>query len=112
VRGAGRTVDLEALLAEPDTRLYVTERGYAIAGDDRVLVLAAEQEDEASALLWRVLADGPAGGESEVEWISGDQQWAVRIVLAAGLGPAAGEPYFTRGRLGPLRPWLPHAALL
>jgi GNAT superfamily N-acetyltransferase len=112
VRGGGRTLDLESLLAEPDSRLYVTERGYAVAGEDRLLLLAAEQEEDASALLWRVLADVPVGGECWVEWISGDQQWAVGIVLAAGLSPAAGEPYFTRGRLGPLRPWLPHAALL
>jgi GNAT superfamily N-acetyltransferase len=112
VRGGGRTVDLEGLLAEPDARLYVSDRGYAMAGAERVLVLAAENEDEAAALLWRALADAPRDVDFWVRWISGAQQWAVRVVLAARLTPLPGDPYFTRGRLGPLWPWLPHSGLL
>jgi ribosomal protein S18 acetylase RimI-like enzyme len=112
VRGAGRVADLELLLEDPDARLYVVPGGYAMAEPERVLVLAADHEADAERLLWRALADAPADGETSVQWISRAQQWAVRTVLAAGLTPATGEPYFTRGRLGPLRPWLPNSALL
>jgi hypothetical protein len=40
------------------------------------------------------------------------QEWAVRIGLAAGLALSLEGPVFTRGTLGPLRPWLPSGTLL
>ena len=38
--------------------------------------------------------------------------WAIQTGLAAGLLLSPDGPLFTRGTLGPLRPWIPSGALL
>ena len=47
-----------------------------------------------------------------VDLMTSGQDWAVRTCLDARLALSADGPLFTRGELGPLRPWLPSGALL
>src|SRR5207248_11189418 len=77
-------------------------RGYAYVrrGDARIATVAATDDDTAAELLWRCLAiehDGQRG----VEHINGEQQWAVRVALAARLRLEPAGPVCWRGRRPP-----------
>jgi GNAT superfamily N-acetyltransferase len=109
VRGGGRRLDLELLL-DVDARLWLSDGGYALSFPDRLLMLAAGDEAEAEALLWTCLGD--AADRYNACWISADQQWAVRVGLAAGIPLRPTGPYLVGGELGPLAPWIPHGAFL
>lgn len=111
VRGGARIRDLEALLADGDA-FYRTDDGFAFGFRGHVQTLAARTEAEAAALLWRVWADAGDEREASCLWIDGRQAWAVSTALQARLKLEPDGPYFTGGRLGPLTPWIPHAALL
>lgn len=111
VRGGARGGDLLRLL-DLGARLHVADGGYAIGKDGHCIVLAADKEETATSLLWSVLAEAPEDGEGAVDWISAGQDWAFRVCFAARLELAPYGPYFTRGRLGPLRPWLPSGPFL
>ncbi|ADB54256.1 GNAT family N-acetyltransferase [Conexibacter woesei] len=115
VRGGTRAAHIVQLLDVPDTRLYLAgrageERGYAIGREGRVIAVAATDEAAAQALLWRLLAD--ARGTAMAERITGGQDWAIEVLLRAGLAVGPDGPVFTRGRLGTLRPFLPSGAYL
>lgn len=113
IRGGARPAHLATLLTVPDTHLFlVGERGYAVGRHGRLITLAATDEATAQALLWRVLAETPAGVEAVVERIGDGQQWAVDVVVRAGLRLRLDGPLFTRGELGPLRPFLPSGGYL
>jgi GNAT superfamily N-acetyltransferase len=109
VRGGARTGALESL-AEMGFRLHLTPGGYAFGAPDGLRLLAARDEAEATQLLWSVLA--ATTERASVSWLDGRQEWAFRVVLAAGLSLSPDGPYLTRGELGPLWPWIPHGALL
>lgn len=113
IRGGARPAHLATLLTVPDTHLFLAgERGYAVGREGRLITLAALDEEAARALLWRVLAETPADGGAVVERIGDGQQWAVDVVLRAGLRFRLDGPVFTRGRVGPLRPFLPSGGYL
>ncbi|MCW2951529.1 MAG: GCN5-related N-acetyltransferase [Conexibacter sp.] len=112
VRGGARTRHIAQLVATGD-RLYLARggRGYAVGTPQgRVATLAAVDEEAARALLWRVLADVPADGNATVHGLTATQAWAFDVALCAGLALAPGGPLFTRGRVGPLTPFLPSGA--
>jgi len=115
VRGAPHGPDLEFLLGA-GARMFVCEvgeeRGYALTHKGRPLILAAEGERTATTLLWRVLANAEPQREVEISWITAEQQWAVRVALAAGLVLEPGGPVCIRGTVGPLAPYLPSGAFL
>jgi GNAT superfamily N-acetyltransferase len=111
IRGGGRAEDLVWSLGRGD-RIYRTDDGYAMGREGSARMLVARDEDDARALLWRIFADTPPGRQARVGWVSAEQQWAFDVALAARLKPENTGPYFTGGRLGPLRPFLPHGALL
>jgi GNAT superfamily N-acetyltransferase len=113
VRGAPRGPDHE-LLART-FRMFVVDdvdgRGYAYArSDGRVVAVAASDDETATALLWECLAQD-ADGERTVDHINAAQQWAVKVVVAAGLRLAPAGPVFWRGRTPP-RSYLPDGAYL
>lgn len=114
VRGGARPAHLAQLLTVEGVRLYVArgDRGYAIRRGGRVLGVAAHDEPTAQALLWRALADVPAATPALVEYVTSGQDWAIDVALRAGLLPRPDGPVFVRGRLGPLRPFLPTGAYL
>lgn len=100
----------------PGTRLYVPDagprNGYAIGRDDGVVVVSALEPETAQALLWRVLADASPGGPAYVMWMTAEQDWAVRVCLAARLALKPAGPICTRGELGSLWPYLPNGSYL
>ena len=95
IRGAAHGPDLEHMLAT-GSRLLIAEgpsgRGYAAERDGSTAVLAATEPRVARDLLWACLERAPAGGEAEVHWISGRQNWAVPVVLGAGLRSPPSAP--------------------
>src|SRR5262249_31196895 len=112
VRGAARTVDLEVILT-PDSRLLVIDgRGYAIARGSTVYLLAATDEDAARDLLRAATAPAPAAESIKVEGLTSAQNWAVEVVLEAGLEISMHGAQFLRGDVGPFRPYLPSGAYL
>ena len=114
VRGAPRGPDHQ-MLASFGPMLVVdsgASRGYAHLRGGRVLTLVATDEATASALLWRSLAHACDRGEpAQVQHIVGNQQWAVRAVVQAGLSLSTAGPAFWRG-CAPPAAYLPSGAYL
>jgi GNAT superfamily N-acetyltransferase len=114
LRGAAHGPDLEFML-QTGCRLLVAEgpagRGYAVVWEGSPGIVAATAPEVATELLWASLADGPGNGV-EVRWITGSQNWAVPVVLRAGLALSPAGPICVRGELGPLTPYLPSGPFL
>jgi GNAT superfamily N-acetyltransferase len=114
VRGAAHGPDLRFML-RTGLRLLVAEgpagMGYAVAWDGSPALLAATAPETAADLLWSCLAQSD-GSHVEVHWITGSQDWAVRVVLEAGLTLSPAGPICVRGELGPLTPYLPSGLFL
>jgi GNAT superfamily N-acetyltransferase len=114
-RGASHGPDFGALL-DDGARLLVFERGtrqgYAVVrqSDHRPVVVAATDPDAAIQLLTAALADVPDGGESEVGWLTGAQQWAIGVCLRAGMELHPVGPVMVRGHPGPMAPYVPNGA--
>lgn len=113
LRGAAHGPDLEHMLKTGD-HLLVSEdpagRGYAIEHQGSPAIVAATQPEIAAELLWACLSR--AKGEVEVRWITSAQNWAIPVVLEAGLALSPAGPICTRGNLGPLAPYLPSGPFL
>jgi hypothetical protein len=114
VRGAAyAAADLHLQLTRPNTGLLVIPgEGVAMHTEGSPSFLAAATEEAAIDLLWSCLAAAPRGGTVNVDFISAGQDWALRAALSARLALSPDGPFYTRGELGPLRPWLPSGALL
>jgi GNAT superfamily N-acetyltransferase len=107
VRGAAHGADLDALAEARCERLVFPERGYAVHRGGELMVLAAADDEAAAALLRTVLARTPAGSKAAIEAITAAQQWAVGVVVEAGLELHSGGAIFLRGDTGAFRPYLP-----
>jgi GNAT superfamily N-acetyltransferase len=111
VRGArhGRS-DLDFLLSE-GAELLVRDDGdgYAFVLDKPAL-LAATNAAAASDLLRAALACAPDGASVEVGWMTAAQQWALRVVLDAGLELAPVGPICLRSFERPPAAYLPFGA--
>ncbi|HEX4174376.1 MAG TPA: GNAT family N-acetyltransferase [Acidimicrobiales bacterium] len=108
VRGSGRSVDIVSMLAQPGHRLLLhAEDGYAVARDDRIVVLGARDESSATLVLKAMLAEAPAGETIEINWLTSAQQWAVRVVVDAGIELQPYGPVMVRGMDGPPAPYIP-----
>ncbi len=113
VRGASHARDLPMLLARPDTVLLVIEgEGFACARHGSPLLLAARSEAAAEELLWGAITSGPRGGTVVVDFVTAQNQWAIRVGLEAGLAISPDGPVLARGQAGPLAPYLPSGAFL
>ena len=114
VRGAPHGPDLEFMLGT-GPRLLVADgpagTGYAVVWEGSPALLAATTPEVATDLLWSCLAES-GGSNVEVPWISGQQGWAVPVVLQAGLSLSPAGPICVRGELGPLTPYLPSGPFL
>ena len=114
VRGAPRGPDHEVLASVGP--MFVVDaganRGYAYLRGGRVMAVAATDDATASALLWRCLAHvSDLDTEAEVDHLAGNQQWAVRVAVEAGLSMSPAGPVFWRGRTPPAA-YLPTGAYL
>jgi len=114
IRGAPHGPDLELLLRN-GSRLLVADgpegSGYAVLLEGSPALLAATSPGTATDLLWSCLAESD-GNEVEVHWITAAQNWALPVVLGAGLSLSPAGPLCVRGELGPLTPYLPSGPYL
>ena len=114
VRGAAHGGDITTMLDTGASLLVLPERGYAVLSGGRVRMCAAYDEQSARTVLLGALARiAAAGEEAEVEWLSGRQQWAIRVCVETGLSLDADEGcVFLGGDVGPFAPYLPSGAYL
>ncbi|MDQ3631012.1 MAG: GNAT family N-acetyltransferase [Actinomycetota bacterium] len=114
VRGASHGPDLPTLLALPGSTLLVVEdEGFACARHGSVRLLAARDEVAAEDLLWGAITSGGLrGGTVSYDFVTAENQWAIRAGLQAGLSLSPGGPVFVRGSVGPMAPYLPSGAYL
>lgn len=111
-RGAGRGDDHDLLTARSAAALVLETRaasGYVYVDDRRVLALAATSRGAASTLLWAAMLT--VDGAVEVPHVTGANQWALRVGLAAGLTVRT-EGYLALRGMRPPAPYLHDGALL
>jgi ribosomal protein S18 acetylase RimI-like enzyme len=108
VRGAPHTRELAFTLERGFHLLRHSDRGFAVASESRgVWMLVARDEDAARALLWSALALVETTERSVARWVTGSQDWAIEILLKAGLWLRPAGALGVRGNPGPLRPFIP-----
>lgn len=112
VRGAGHERDLPVFLELGMELLLHPGRGFAVRDAGTVKLLAARDPQAASELLWACLIDAPPGATVSVDFLTAEQDWAVTVVLEAGLPLSAYGPVFVGGDPGPLTPYLPSGSYL
>jgi GNAT superfamily N-acetyltransferase len=108
VRGSARSVDIVSMLSQPGNRLLLhADQGYAVARDERIVTLGARNEESATLVLRAMLAEAPAGETIEINWLTSAQQWAIRVVVEAGIELQPYGPVMVRGMDGPPKPYIP-----
>jgi GNAT superfamily N-acetyltransferase len=109
VRGAPHTTELEFALANGAQLLRHGDRGFVVVRREfGIWLLVARDEEAAAALLWRGLELVPATPERPmVRWLTGAQQWAIEVLVRAGLRLSAHGALGVRGNPGPLAPFIP-----
>lgn len=108
VRGAAHTTDLRFALARGARLLRLADRGFAVLAPTRgVWLLVARDDEAATTLLWSALGLVEAGEESRVRWITARQQWAIGVVVKAGMRLSARGALCVRGNPGTLTPFVP-----
>lgn len=110
VRGAAREADVAHLLEDGAEMLVFDERGYALVRGSQPVMLSALDGPAARALLAATLAGGPSGQDVEVGWLSSGQQWAIDIVVGAGLELRPAGAIMVRGRSEPPTPCIANGA--
>jgi len=114
LRRAAHGPDLEFMLRS-GCPLFVVERragrGYVVVWNGSPAIVAATTPEIAADLLWFCLAQS-LDERVEVRWITGAQNWAIPVVLEAGLSLSPAGPICVRGDLGPLTPYLPSGPFL
>ena len=81
-------------------------RGFVLLRKTHVTMLGATDEATATALLWRALAR--CGEEkASLYCLTAEQDWAVKVCLAARLKVVGGGPLFVSGMDHPPGPWIP-----
>jgi ribosomal protein S18 acetylase RimI-like enzyme len=108
IRGAPHTAELVFQLGRGFRMLRFGDRGFALAQEGHGVWMVVARDDEAAqALLWSGLE---LAGEAErplVRWITGGQDWAIDVLLRAGLRLVPAGALAVRGCPGPLRPFIP-----
>ena len=112
VRGATHAPDIPNAISRGDELLVLGDRGFALHREGVARLLAARDDEAATALLWAIFAAAPAGATAGVDFMTAGQGWAVRTCLEAGLALSPDGPVFVRGDVGPLRPYIPSGAYL
>lgn len=108
VRGAPYTPELELALAQGAQMLRLGDRGFAVTLPGQgVWLLVAEDRESAKALLWSALAIVGTPQRPTVRWITAEQDWAIDVVLRAGLRLSAYGALAVRGHPGTLWPFIP-----
>jgi predicted N-acetyltransferase YhbS len=112
VRGASHHRDIPVFLAGGMELLLWPERGFAVHDGGTVKLLAARDEEAAAQLLWAALAAAPRGATVGVDFLTAGQDWAIAVLLEAGLALSPDGPVFVGGDPGPMTPYIPSGAYL
>jgi GNAT superfamily N-acetyltransferase len=110
--GAYAPEDFAVYVKSGWSALRYADDGIALTAKGSPSVVVARTVQAAADLLWSSLAAGPPGATVHVDFIMDGQDWAIRTILDAGLLLSPDGPMFTRGDLGPLRPWIPAGTFL
>jgi GNAT superfamily N-acetyltransferase len=113
VRGAAHGADIAAMLQMNSTLYVAPGRGYAVARGDGILRLLAAYDDDGARDLLRTVLARAGGRETNVDFLTARQRWAVDVCLEAGmeLTTDAGA-VFLDGDVGTFEPYLPNGAFL
>jgi ribosomal protein S18 acetylase RimI-like enzyme len=112
VRGASHTLDLGVELLRGASIFWLEDRGFVVTTPGRgVRMVAARDDDAARALLWYGLHQLRGEPMIDVSFVTGQQQWALEVLLAARLSLRAYGAIATRGRVGPMHPYIPFPPL-
>jgi hypothetical protein len=95
------------LMDEGNRLLLLEDQAYAVARDDRIVTLGAHDEPAAALVLRTMLAEAPPGETVEINWLTAAQQWAIDVVIAAGVELQPYGPVMVRGMPGPPHPYIP-----
>jgi len=107
IRGAPHTLELEYALRMGMRVLRIGDRGFAVVSPGHgVWLLVARDDGAAEQLLWAALTI-VATEHPTVRWITAEQQWAIEIVVRAGLRLVPFGALCVRGAPGPMRAFLP-----
>jgi GNAT superfamily N-acetyltransferase len=109
VRGAARSGDIADWVSS-GVRFFVSDAGYALSEPGRLITLAALDPAAAADLLRAVLA--AAEGETQVNFMTAEQGWAIPVLLDAGLILRPDGPVCVRGPAGALAPYIPSGVYL
>ena len=82
-----------------------TDRAFALSRDGHVGTLAAASDEAAARVLWATIAEVP--GEVTFGYLTGNQQWAIDVALAARLPLKLTDTLCTRGAISPPDSYLP-----
>jgi ribosomal protein S18 acetylase RimI-like enzyme len=108
VRGSARPVDMAMMLAEDGARLLLHEdQAYAVAKHGLLVTMGGRTEASATLVLRALLAEVPAGETVAVNWLTSAQQWAISVLVEAGVELIPHGPVMVRGRPGPPHPYIP-----
>jgi predicted N-acetyltransferase YhbS len=108
VRGAPHTSELRYALGREGRLLFIPERGFVVVLPNWcVWLLVARDEGVAQALLRAALAEVGDSDRSLVRWLTADQQWAIQVLVQAGLRLTAHGALCVQGHPGPLAPFIP-----
>lgn len=108
VRGGPHTSEVRFALEQGGRLLLIPERGFAVVLPNWcVWLLVAQDEATARALLWAALAEVGESERSLIRWLTADQQWAIQVLVDAGLRLSAHGALCVQGRPGPLAPFIP-----
>ncbi len=106
IRGAPHTPELGYLISRGGHVIAIGDRGFAgVLGDRGPWLLVARDEETATALLWAALER--SGDQVSVRCVTGDQAWAIDVMIRAGLRFSAHGALCVRGAPGTLHPFLP-----
>jgi GNAT superfamily N-acetyltransferase len=109
VRGATHGADIAHSLEHDADLLVHDDGGYALVGA-RPMLLAARSPEIAASLLRAALLHLPPDAPGDMSWITGEQQWAIRVALDAGLELVPHGPVALRGFDRMPAPYLPNGA--
>jgi GNAT superfamily N-acetyltransferase len=111
IRGAPHTPELKLAMSAGARLLRLDDRGFALAQPGMGLwLLVARDEQAAVALLWSALEAVGDIDRIGVRWITSGQDWAIDVVVRAGLRLTANGALCVSGRPGRLHPFIPSGA--
>jgi GNAT superfamily N-acetyltransferase len=107
IRGAAMGPEVDYFVRHRNRIVVAPGRGFVILRPVGVTWLAALDEETARDLLWVALAEATV--PIELDWLTGDQQWAIDVCLSAGLRLKPGASMALRGQPR-MSPYIPCAA--